>query len=184
MFFNTPEFVFLFLPTAFGGFFLILRTAGRTAALCWLIACSWLFYWSLDGANVLVLIASAGVNYTISRVVIAYAGRTGRPADGWTSIGIAINILLFLSLKFLAPWWPVASGGIAAAGGFAIPLGLSFFTVQQVAYQISNYNDAAPRGPTALQYLLFVSFFPYVVAGPMVRREEVLHQFEEVSPDR
>src|SRR5690242_585268 len=125
MFFNTYAFIFLFLPAVVGGFLLVTRRLGHVWAVTWLVAASLLFYASLDGRNVAVLIASAGVNFLAARAIDRQ--RTDNPglARGLLWLGIALNVALFVWVKYLLPSWEPATDA-------AIILGISFFTVQQI----------------------------------------------------
>jgi len=173
MFFNTYEFIFLFLPAVLVGFLFIATRIGHSWAVGWLTVASLLFYASLDGANVFVLIASAIVNFAVARSIDRYRHASRAMAAAMMWVGIALNVSLFVFIKYLRPW--AQPGGDAA-----IVLGISFFTVQQIIYLVNAYDQDSGR-PSIGQYLLFTTFFPYVVAGPIVRRDEVLHQMKALS---
>jgi len=92
----------------------------------------------------------------------------------WAGICFNIGFLIwFKYADYLLGYGPTA----------AIPLGISFFTIQQIAYLVSTFNDDEVT-PTFSQYLLFVSFFPYVIAGPIVTKGEVIQQLREMSEHR
>jgi alginate O-acetyltransferase complex protein AlgI len=169
MFFASFEFIGIFLPVVFGGFFLLQATRQKTIAAYWLIACSCFFYWSLDEQHLLQLFESAIANYLLSLAIVSARRRDRRHASMVMWAGVVFNIAFLCWFKY----------GAAAS----IPLGLSFFTIQQIAYLVSTLNSDDPS-PTFGRYLLFISFFAYVIAGPVVTREEMFSQFDDMSARR
>jgi D-alanyl-lipoteichoic acid acyltransferase DltB (MBOAT superfamily) len=176
MFFTSYEFLFLFLPVAFVGFQVLLRRGYPALAEGWLILLSLLFYWSLDRYQVVALLASVVVNYAIG--LLSYRYKQTRPRAAFFALwsGICFNVLFLLSFKYVGAWfeisWPIS-----------IPLGISFFSLQQIAYQVSVYSEDLPRQPFH-RHLLFVCFFPYVVAGPVLLANEAFPQLEKLSWQR
>src|SRR5215470_4268444 len=121
MLFNTYEFIFLFLPAVLVGFLFIATRIGHPWAVGWLTIASLLFYVSLDGANVFVLITSTIVNFAVARSIDRYRHASRSMAGAMLWVGIALNVSLFVFVKYLRPW--AQPGGDAA-----IVLGISFFT--------------------------------------------------------
>ena len=176
MFFASFEFIGIFLPVVFGGFFLLQGTRQKAIATYWLIACSCFFYWSLDEQHLLQLFESVIANYLLSLAIVAAKQRGGRLASSVMWGGVVFNIAFLCWFKYGA--FSSADGATAS-----IPLGLSFFTIQQIAYLVSTLNSDDPS-PTFGRYLLFISFFAYVIAGPVVTREEMFSQFDDMSVPR
>ena len=176
MFFTSYEFIFLFVPIAFVGFYALQRYRRQVSAEYWLILFSLVFYWSLDGVHVVALLASALVNHVIS--IWLYRHRQEQPGFAFALlwIGIAFNVLFLATFKYTGYW-------LGPSYALLIPLGISFFSIQQIAYLVSAYNEDTPPPPWR-RYLLFVSFFPYVVAGPVVMKQEVMPQYDHMSPRR
>jgi alginate O-acetyltransferase complex protein AlgI len=176
MFFASYEFIFLFLPVALAGFFLLQQQKLAAAASCWLILVSLFFYWSLDERHVMQLVVSVIANYAIALGIQRYRSSGGRTAARLMWGGIAFNIGFLCWFKYGAFW-------LGDSAGVSIPLGLSFFAIQQIAFLIStcNGND---KTPPFHKYMLFVSFFPYVIAGPIVTKEEMFSQMDDMSVPR
>jgi alginate O-acetyltransferase complex protein AlgI len=173
MFFNSYGFIFLFMPIVVFGFLLITRHIGHSWAVALLVGASLLFYTSLDGRNVLVLITAAAVNFTAARAIDHWRAADRRVAHGIMWLGITLDVTLFVWAKYLLP-------SLQPAADAAIMLGISFFTVQQIIYLVNTYDQDSGR-PSFSEYLLFVTFFPYVIAGPVVRKDEVLEQLKSFS---
>jgi alginate O-acetyltransferase complex protein AlgI len=176
MFFASFEFIGIFLPIVFIGFFLLQRTRQTTLASYWLIACSCYFYWSLDEQHLLQLVESAGVNFLISRGIGA-----AKLVNRATALRLMWGGVVF-NIAFLC-WFKYGTFLTVGSAPLSIPLGVSFFTIQQIAYLVSTFNSDEPS-PSFGKYLLFISFFPYVIAGPVVMREEIFSQFDDMSVPR
>ena len=174
MFFNTHEFVFFFLPVTYGGFLLLRNAVGHLAAQGWLIAASLIFYWSLDGDHVIVLAISIVATYGLSYLIVRWRGTADRWAFAALCAGVLSHILALGYFKYAGAW-------LNSGTPIAVPLGISFFSIQQVAYLISTYNEDHHHPPLAA-YALFAGFFPYVVAGPILTKKDVLRQCEQPSP--
>ena len=174
MLFNQFYFIFLFLPiTVFG--LLVLRTVlgqSRSLSILWLVIMSFAFYayWSIS--YVWVLFASIAFNYVAGTVI-------HRWRSIWVlSIAICANLGLLGYFKyagFLAQIIENASGHLPWTATVILPLGISFFTFQQIAYLVDTYrNEAKDHG--VLEYVLFIAFFPQLIAGPIVHQSEILPQ--------
>ena len=173
MLFNSRLFVLAFLPLALGGFFVV-GTCGRRAALLWLLACSLVFYAWGNPACVLLLLGSIGANYLLAR-------RLARgPERGWLAAGVAGNLLLLGVCKYAplaAPWFP------APFGFWPVPLGISFFTFQQVMFLVDLFRGAIVL-PAFLDYACFIAFFPHLISGPIVRPGHILPQLAALAASR
>jgi alginate O-acetyltransferase complex protein AlgI len=176
MFFTSYEFLFLFLPVAFVGFYLLQKYQLTVLAECWLVLLSLVFYWTLDGYQFLALLASAFTNYVLSFYIGRYKQGQPRRSFGILWAGIAFNVLFLLSFKYIGTWFKLP-------WSVAVPLGISFFSLQQITYLVGTYSENLPRPPLH-RYLLFISFFSYVVAGPVVTAKEIVPQYEQMSRQR
>lgn len=173
MLFNSIEFIFLFLPICMALFFYAARRWGNEAAIITLIISSLFFYGWWDPKYLLLLIASIIFNYQIGR-------RLGKNADKKLLIfGVSANLTLIAYYKYagfimfnlntiLAVDWDI--------GNIILPLAISFFTFQQIAYLVDSYKGIT-REYSFTHYTLFVSFFPQLIAGPIVHHKEMLPQF-------
>ena len=172
MLFNS--YVFLaFLPVALGGFFVVAHF-GRSAAICWLILVSLLFYGWLNPAFVPLLLVSVGANYAVARLIGATSGRV----QGWVLAGaIAANLLALVYFKYLASLLGLLGMRFAAP---VLPLGISFFTFTQIGFLIDcRQGLARERGFSS--YVLFVTFFPHLIAGPILHNREIMPQLATAS---
>ncbi len=173
--FSSYVFIFCFLPVAVCGFFAFARVAGRTGAAGWLIAASFFFYGWWNPAFVPLLAASIAFNYAVARLIGAFP-RFGLQLLG---LGIAADLGALIGYKYLAP-----TLGFLHAYGLAqvvvadpvLPLGISFFTFTQIGFLIDMRQGAATE-KGLLNYLLFVTFFPHLIAGPLLHHREMMPQF-------
>jgi D-alanyl-lipoteichoic acid acyltransferase DltB (MBOAT superfamily) len=176
--FNSYVFVLGFLPLALTGFFAACRF-GRNVAGCWLVAASLVFYAWWNPANLPVLLASVAGNFAVARLIGATAGRPRLQGAVLTG-GIAANLAALAFYKYLAGLF--AWFGLAFAAP-ALPLGISFFTFTQIGYLIDCRQGLA-RDRSTLDYALFVTFFPHLIAGPILHNREVMPQFADPATYR
>lgn len=177
MLFNSAIFIFAFLPAALTGCFAAAR-GSRAAAMLWLVAASLVFYGWWNPAFLTLLGASVGANYALSRAILANAARP-RWQSWLLGAGVAGNLAMLVHYKYLA----AILGFLRTQGmtdiNFAdpvLPLGISFFTFTQIGYLLDcRGGKAAARGP--LDYALFVTFFPHLIAGPVLHHREIMPQF-------
>ncbi len=177
MLFNSLAFLLGFLPVALGLHGLVLRLypARRREALLLL---SFVFYGWWDPRFVPLLGLSIGANWCVARAHRATGARWLIP------LAIAGNLAtlgLFKYLDFLAglvAWIPGLEIGPV---GLALPLGISFFTFHHCMYLADLRAGRAPAFGLR-DYALYIAFFPQVLAGPLVRWREVMHQFAETAP--
>ncbi len=190
MLFNSPEFIFLFLPIALLIFFIISRQGDRRMAIVWLIAASLFFYAKTNPAFLLLLISSIIFNYYAGLALnnqLAFERWKIPLSRKWLlGIGIAVNLILLAYFKyanFFITTINQISGTNFSIGKIFLPLAISFFTFQQIAYLVDVYR-AETKEDSFLNYLLFVSFFPKLIAGPIVRHQDIMPQFREASTYR
>jgi D-alanyl-lipoteichoic acid acyltransferase DltB (MBOAT superfamily) len=178
--FTSYTFVFAFLPLALAGFFGAAWLGGRGAAGVFLVAASLVFYSWWDVRAVPLLAASIAGNYGLGRLLVAGAGRPR--VQSWTlGLGIAANIAALIHYKYLAWLLGLAGAGSGLtrwAEGIALPLGISFFTFTQILFLVDCRDGLAKRrGP--LDYCLFVTFFPHLIAGPILHHRDMMPQFAD-----
>ncbi|HXV32268.1 MAG TPA: MBOAT family O-acyltransferase, partial [Sinorhizobium sp.] len=172
MLFNSVPFIWVFLPITLAVCFLLSARVSMRAATAWLAFASIVFYgyWRIE--DVPVLLGSIGVNYMIGR---SLQRRSSRPV---LIFGIAANLLLlgyFKYLIFLTVTANAALGDPFAVPRIVLPLGISFYTFQQIAYLVDSHGGAVDRR-NPLDYFFFVSFFPQLIAGPIVHHKEIMPQ--------
>ncbi len=175
MLFTAFEFVFLFLPATFLGF-LLLRRAGDIAGALWLTAASLFFYGFWNAAYLWLLVPSILFNYALGRVLDGQ--RPGTSKKLLLAAGITANLGVLAYFKyagFLAANLDLLTGWDLALGTIVLPLGISFITFQKIAYLVDAYRGHA-RDPSFVRFALFVSFFPQLIAGPIVHHAEIMPQ--------
>lgn len=174
MLFNSPEFLLGFLPATLIVFFLVSGTLGPARAQLWLVAASLFFYawWRLEFLPLLLL--SIGFNYAVGQALCR------QPRRWLLILGIAGNLGALGWFKysgFLAQAINELSGAGLPVPQIVLPLAISFYTFQQIAFLVDANAGAAERTSLA-RYALFVVFFPQLIAGPIVHHRELIEQFE------
>ena len=183
MLFNSPEFSFFFIPIVLTAYWFALKTKQTNICVYILVVASLVFYgyWHLEYL-VLFLLSMSG-NYLISKQI--FGVRASR-AKGWLLVGIVFNMSLLGYFKyaiFLVENTALALGKSWSIEPILLPLAISFFTFQQIAYLVDCHKgEVAP--PPIPKYLLFVSFFPQLIAGPIVHHYQMLPQFEDLARKR
>ena len=179
MLFNSYEFLLVFLPAVVVGYFAIARLS-HIAANAFLAGASLFFYawWRLD--FVWILLGSVVVNYLAGHKLSRDAA-AGRNSRAILAAGIAFNLLLLGYYKY-ADFFIANINAVAGARlellRVALPLGISFFTFTQIAYLVDAWKGKAAEY-SATNYLLFVTFFPHLLAGPIIHHKEMMPQFAD-----
>lgn len=177
MLFNSYIFVFVFLPCTLLAVYLLSHYRKHSAAKFVLVGMSLWFYAYFHLSYIFVILSSVGMNYLISRGIRKWEN----VRKAFLFVGVSFNVLLIFYYKYL----DFTVGNINALLGtqFALrhilmPLGISFFTFQQIGYLVDTYYETAEdRG--FLNYCLFITFFPQLIAGPIVSYQEMVPQFED-----
>jgi len=179
MLFNSYEFIFAFLPCSLLGFYLA-AAIGRRAAAGWLVACSIFFYGWWNEGFVLLLLGSMTFNYGLSRLIEAGGEARPRLQRGLLGAGIGADLLLLFFYKYLFTLLSfLGLRGLLPQGlasGIILPLGISFFTFTQIGYLVDTAAGLVKRHHP-LDYMLFVTFFPHLIAGPILHNGEMIPQF-------
>jgi alginate O-acetyltransferase complex protein AlgI len=183
MLFNSFKFIFAFLPVTMLGFHLLGRY-GRRPVIIWLALMSVVFYAAWNPAFVLFLLTSILVNYLVALAITHQPDYTPARRQLLT-LGIALNLLPLFYFKYLYKTLLLfKSLAITHATPHTIllPLGISFFTFTQISYLVDLAQGQAER-QDFLSYLLFVTFFPHLIAGPILHHKEMMPQFGRTNPD-
>ena len=175
MLFNSGVFLLYFLPLVLVGYQIVARS-GRRGVIGFLALASILFYSWWNWHFVYVLISSMLINFCISRFIAASA-EPGRK-KAWLIAGIIINLTALCYYKYLSHILTLFTGAgwTHVWPQIALPLGISFFTFTQIAYLIDlSQGQADPQN--IVEYALFVTFFPHLIAGPILHHKEMMPQF-------
>ena len=176
MLFNSLFFLLVFLPTS-------VLLLGVVEHFCprwrvpYLVLLSFVFYGWWDLRFLPLLAGSIAVNWLVAEAFVRSRRTILIPA------AIALNLLLlalFKYLDFFAGLLMLLPGTSLPRFELALPIGISFFTFQHIMYQVDLRAGRAEH-VGLLRYALYIAFFPRVLAGPLVRPREVMHQFDEPS---
>ena len=181
MLFSSVGFLFRFLPV-FMILYLIIPTKYRNIVL---LAGSLVFYGVGEPYFVLLLIFSIVVNYGLSRYMFwepsaPIQNRVERRKKRRRT-ALILSLLFDLCMLFLFKYWDFAAGSVNRLSGnelvpllsLALPLGISFYTFQMISYQVDCYRGTIAEPAGLVEFAAYVSMFPQLIAGPIVRYDEV-----------
>ena len=185
MSFSSHEFIFLFLPCTLIVYLLLNRWRLTVASTVWLILCSFVFYCWSEMKSGLLLAFSILFNFCLGLLLTTHppsgAGQTRRKV--LLIFGIAVSAVLLGYYKYtgfvisnLNAW----CGLSLPVKKMLLPIGISFFTFTQIAYLVDLYRSP-DRRTSFLNYALFISFFPRLLAGPIARYDEIIPQLESLK---
>lgn len=181
MLFNSYIYIFLFLPLSVLVYAILKDKRLFLAARLWLIACSLFYYGWMNPVYLILIISSITINYYCG--ILLQNNNDGSPAKRKTILiaGLLFNILLLGYFKY-------TNFLIANLNFFLVqkiellklllPLGISFFTFIQIAYLVDIYRGTT-RERNYINYFLFVSFFPQLLSGPIVRHNNLTAQYRD-----
>lgn len=182
MLFNSHLFLLFFLPATLLGASLLKRWGNSSFLSFWLIGVSLVFYQFSDSGYIFLLLLSVIVNYQIAGFLL----RT--PLTALLQRRTAFTLCLIFNLGLLG-YFKYAQFGtdiLQALTGVhwiirthLLPLGISFFTFSQLMYLVDVYAGLVEKPYRFLSYLEFVVFFPYLIAGPIARHDEIIPQFAQ-----
>jgi alginate O-acetyltransferase complex protein AlgI len=180
MLFNSYIFIFIFLPIVYLGFLFLVKKTSSELAIIWLVISSLFFYGWWNYSYVLLILTSIIFNYLCGKLIyknssinILYIGLGGNLAligyFKYSNFFIAnINTYSDINIEF---------------NEILLPLAISFFTFQQIAFLVDTYRNET-KEYNFWHYCLFVTFFPQLLAGPIVHHKEVIYQFADSLKDR
>ncbi|HLZ03220.1 MAG TPA: MBOAT family protein [Bradyrhizobium sp.] len=178
MLFTQFEFLFLFLPLTFAGYFLIAYLVDAPAArLSWLAAASLVFYSYWDVRFVPIILVSIVFNYVMGLLIARQSNQTAR---GWVlAAAVTVNLAaigFFKYTNFAIHIFDAITRAKYPSLAIVLPLGISFFTFTQIAYLADVYGGY-PNEKSFTKYALFVTYFPHLIAGPILHHREMMPQF-------
>jgi alginate O-acetyltransferase complex protein AlgI len=183
MLFTTTQFLLLFLPLTLAGFFAIGRYSQQAAA-GWLFLASLFFYGWWMPVFTWLLLGSIVVNFVLGQRIAGQVqgGNTAR-ARGWMVAGVVFNLTLlgyFKYANFFVDNFNSAFGTQWDIGRVILPIGISFYSFTQIAYLVDTWHGKV-REVNPVHYGLFVTYFPHLIAGPVLHHAQMMPQFAESS---
>lgn len=179
MLFNSYFFIFVFLPLSVLGYFALNLLTRPRYANYFLLAMSLWFYGANDLRSLPVLLISIVLNYLIGSAILTSPYR--RTKTALLVCGVLVNLGalgIFKYLNFFLSNLSLLLGQSYDPIHLLLPLGISFFTFQQISYLIDARRGDAPSYSLS-EYALFASFFPYVTSGPIAFHSEILPQIRD-----
>ncbi|WP_230971094.1 MBOAT family O-acyltransferase [Nitrogeniibacter aestuarii] len=184
MLFTSAAFAFLYLPVVVGVYFLLPAKCRRWGA-AWLFAASVFFYGYWMPEYVVLLLGSIVWNYWVGlRIATHGAGTAG--GKTWLITGVTVNLALLAYYKyagFLVASMAALLGADWPPVHIELPIGISFFTFTQIAFLADAYQKGT-REYAFSHYGLFVTYFPHLVAGPVLHHAQMMPQFRDTSTHR
>lgn len=174
MVFSSPVFLFLFFPVVFAGYKLLPLKAKNYC----LIAASLFFYAWGEPIYILLMICSVAVNYIAARV-IGKAQQTDRAGRTWVVLSVVFNIGMLFVFKYANFFVDNVNSifGISLMiPVIRLPIGISFYTFQAMSYVIDVYRKTSKAQKNFANVLLYISFFPQLIAGPIVKYHDIAQQ--------
>lgn len=183
MIFSSMSF-FVFLAATLGLYAMVRSQRERAAVL---LAASFIFYASWKPAYLLLLVASLGINYLLySRLLV-------ERSKSVLVFGVTLNLLALGVAKYLAFATEAAFAAIGLVGlnapesapgwmRWALPLGISFYTFHMLSAMIDAYRGTWVKPVSFQRWCLYVTFFPHLIAGPILRPGQLIDQLGELSP--
>lgn len=181
MLFNSYAFIFLFLPITFAIYFVLNRKKLTLAAKTWLVFASLFFYGYWNPVYIPLILGSILFNYAVGSALVR---KREHPTNSrfMLVVGIAGNLSLLAYFKYM-DFFITNINAVSSLNlrllHITLPLGISFFTFTQMAYLIDTARGTA-REYSLPNYALFVSFFPHLLAGPIIHHKEIMPQFDDL----
>jgi alginate O-acetyltransferase complex protein AlgI len=189
MLFNSYEFIFVYFPVVLIGFFL-LGSRSRRMAAGFLALASLFFYGWWSPAALPWLLGSIAVNYGFGLALARLAQSPGAKRRGLLVLALGANLGLLAVFKYADFFVANANMALAAAGQgpiealrLVLPIGISFYTFTQIAFLVDCWQGKV-RETSFVHYVLFVSYFPHLVAGPVLHHAQMMPQFADAATYR
>ncbi len=187
MIFSSAEFIFLFLPLTVSLFFVLIQCGQQQLAKIFLTIASLIFYawWNVSYLGLLLI--SIAVNYTIGHYLQHLTAdekeplaASIRPRKGLLFLGLLLNLVALGYFKYTNFFIDSLNGLFSSnftLQAIVLPLALSFFTFTQIAYLVDAYRGTS-KAYSLVDYSLFITFFPHLIAGPIIHHHELIPQFK------
>jgi len=179
--FNSYEFIFVFLPISLFVYFYLNHKRLTTASKSWLVFASLFFYSWWNIAYLPLILTSVLFNYAIASAIVEYDELKKKyfSKKSLLQIGLVFNIGLLAYFKYADFFISNTNSLVNTDIGLlhlVLPLAISFFTLQQIAFLVDSYEGLV-KEKSFLDYTIFVTFFPQLIAGPIVHHKEMMPQF-------
>ena len=178
MVFSSLYFLFLYLPIVL---FLYYITPLKWRNLLLLLVNLVFYAWG-EPVYILIMFLSIGIDYTHGMLVEKYKRRGNDRGARWA---VASSVIFNLALLFFFKYWDFVAGSLQAIGfsfmpklGLSLPIGISFYTFQAVSYLIDVYWDDCEASHNFVNFACYISLFPQLIAGPIVKYETVAQQID------
>ncbi len=186
--FNSYIFILCFLPLVLIGYFGLNRVGKDRLAKLFLLAMSLWFYGYFNVSYLFIICGSIVVNFAISRLMdkaAAKGGKTGEERTAARRLLMIAGVIFNVAVIFYFKYYDFFIENLNALfrtdfvlKHIVLPLGISFFTFQQISFIVDAYKGEVKQY-SFLEYALFVTFFPQLVAGPIVLHSELIPQFKD-----
>ncbi len=179
--FNSVEFA-VFFVVVFFAYWALART--RTLRLVLLTSAGLFFYGSWNWQYLFLLLGTSSFDWFVGLMLGRTPSERGRKA--WIAATVVSNLAMLAVFKYFDFFADTVARGLAGFGVRAsvphldviLPVGISFYTFHSLSYTIDVYRRVIPTEKSLLKFLLFISFFPALVAGPIIRAKDFLHQID------
>lgn len=147
--------------------------------IAFVTAFSLFFYFKSSGWFFLLLVATSLIDWSLSKLLVRLTKRWQQLACMWGSIAVSLSVLIYFKYAnfFLWTWNSMVEGNFQPLD-IILPVGISFYTFQSISYIVDIYKKRLAPTATWLEYAFFLSFFPQLVAGPIVRADYFIPQIE------
>ena len=182
MLFHSYSYLLAFLPVVVAGYFFLAGRRLTIAAKCWLALASLFFYGWWNLAFLPLLLGSVLFNYAVGAYLMDPAAHRGAPRRRMLQFALAANVGLLVYYKYMDFFIGNANTVLGTAWPLlhlVLPLGISFFTLTQITYLVDAYEGLVQE-KNFLNYLLFVTFFPHLLMGPVLHHSEMMPQFDSL----
>ena len=186
MLFVSPIFLQVFLPLTLAAYYFTLFLIPSLSVQLILIA-SLIFYAFGGAEQMAVLLASVLVNYFLGHFLAQDKIKSDRMRLNLLFVGVAFNTLLLAYFKYSGFLLENLNAVFSLKLTFSpplFPIGISFYTFTQIAFLVDSYRRKGPRKLILSHYLLFVTYFPHLIAGPIIHWREMMPQFSRISRAR
>ncbi|HNX67880.1 MAG TPA: MBOAT family O-acyltransferase [Candidatus Omnitrophota bacterium] len=182
MLFNSPFFLLVFIPAFLVAYFAIPGIRLRNAVI--VLFSLFFFAWG-DPVFVWYVIAGTWIDYRIIKSILCSPGRSERAKKVWLIVAISLNVFALLFFKYanffvdqIEPLLRFAGRGRPSWYGVALPLGISFIAFHKISFVVDLYKRRITPPANFKDALLYILFFPQLIAGPIIRYHEIGPQIE------